>query len=199
MEKSIESIWTKGFINSDELIAPKIVDLYNQKSELLIDKLKKTYSTDNKNLLPIAILFGLGFSYFGYFLIGIYGMLLIIALFFFNKKLLKNLEEIKITTNSFDYLITYRKTIHKITLATTKLLGFGLPLAVIPGYWLFFRNKEVYLNLINKTSSFYLILIIIGIAIVLSTLGILIYKITTKIIYSKHLNRLDEIISDMKN
>ena len=199
MEKSIESIWTNGFMNSDELKAPKILDLYNQKSKLLIEKLKKTYKTDNKSLLPIAILLGIGFSFFGHFLLGIYLMILIISLFFFNKKLLQNLEKINITTNSFDYLVTYRKTVKKITSATTKLLGLGLPLAIIPGYWFFFKNKEVYTNLIDKTTPFYLILMIIGFAIVLSSLGILVYKITTKIIYSKHLNRLDEIISDMKN
>ena len=31
MEKSIESIWKQGFLNSDALVAPKLNNLYNQK------------------------------------------------------------------------------------------------------------------------------------------------------------------------
>ena len=41
MEKSIENVWTKGFENSNELLSPKSVNLYNQKSKLLIDKIKR--------------------------------------------------------------------------------------------------------------------------------------------------------------
>ena len=33
MDNSIETIWKKGFLNSDALIAPKLNNLYNQKSQ----------------------------------------------------------------------------------------------------------------------------------------------------------------------
>lgn len=41
MEKSIESIWKEGFLESDALVAPKLNDLYNQKSKHTIDKFKR--------------------------------------------------------------------------------------------------------------------------------------------------------------
>ena len=43
MEKSIESIWKEGFVNDDKLIAPKVNDLYNQKSIDHVSKFKKMY------------------------------------------------------------------------------------------------------------------------------------------------------------
>ena len=39
MEKSIETIWREGFLKEDALIVPKLNDLYNQKSQQLIEKL----------------------------------------------------------------------------------------------------------------------------------------------------------------
>ena len=38
MEKSIETIWKEGFMKDDALVAPKLNDLYNQKSANIIDK-----------------------------------------------------------------------------------------------------------------------------------------------------------------
>jgi len=42
MEKSIETIWKEGFLESDALVAPKLNDLYNQKSIHIVDKFKIT-------------------------------------------------------------------------------------------------------------------------------------------------------------
>ncbi len=66
MEKSIESIWKQGFLNSDALVAPKLNNLYNQKSIHLIDKFKRMFKI-NLNAIVIGSLLFLGIS----FLIGI--------------------------------------------------------------------------------------------------------------------------------
>ena len=39
MEKSIEEIWKNGFLQNEALVAPKVNDLYNQKSKNIVDKL----------------------------------------------------------------------------------------------------------------------------------------------------------------
>ena len=41
MEKSIETIWNKGFLDSDTLVVPKLNNLYNKKSKTITDKLKR--------------------------------------------------------------------------------------------------------------------------------------------------------------
>ena len=43
MEKSIESIWKQGFLNSDVLVAPKLNNLYNRKSIHSIDTYQYMY------------------------------------------------------------------------------------------------------------------------------------------------------------
>ena len=176
MEKSIEKIWNDSFMNTNELLIPKINNLYNQKSKFLLEKIKKTYTTDNKSLIPIAIIFCIGFSLFGHIILGIYGMTLMIALYFKNKKMLNSLEGINIYTNSYEYLITYRDRIKRITTSSTKLLGFGFPITFIPGYWLFFRETKIYTEIITKIDATQLLLLIIGFTILLSALSILIYK-----------------------
>ena len=52
MEKSIESIWKEGFLKKDALVAPKINDLYNQKSKHIVDKFKRMFKI---NLIAIVI------------------------------------------------------------------------------------------------------------------------------------------------
>ena len=86
MEKSIEQMWNNGFLKNEKLLAPKLNDLYNQKSQLVIDKLKRTYTIDNKSMIPLAALvFGIS-AFFGYYLLGIYLMLITLVLFFLNRK-----------------------------------------------------------------------------------------------------------------
>ena len=52
MERSIENIWKEGFRKSDALVAPKINNLYNQKSIHIIDKFKRMFKI---NLIAIAV------------------------------------------------------------------------------------------------------------------------------------------------
>ena len=54
MEKSIESIWKEGFLEKDAMVAPKINNLYNQKSIHIIDKFKRMFKI---NLNALVILF----------------------------------------------------------------------------------------------------------------------------------------------
>jgi len=199
MEKSINDLWTKGFENSNELTTPKTMSFYNQKSKLLLEKIKKTYQTDNKSLIPIAILFAIGFSIAGHILLGIYGMLIIISLFFFNRKLLINLENVHITANNYDYLIAYKKSIHKVISATYKLVGFGLPTVLLIGFWLYFRNTNSYLGFVNEFSSLKLTLLFLIVGSFISLAGIAIYKIANNTLYGKHLKELDSIIVDLKS
>src|SRR3954462_13619854 len=57
MEKSIEAIWKEGFLNEKSLVAPKINDLYNQKSNDLVDKMKRMYRINLIALVIMAIVF----------------------------------------------------------------------------------------------------------------------------------------------
>src|SRR6188768_2051038 len=64
MEKSIEVIWKEGFLNEKSLVAPKINDLYNQKSKDLVDKMKRMY----RNNLIALVSMSIGFLILYYFM-----------------------------------------------------------------------------------------------------------------------------------
>ena len=55
MENSIETIWKEGFLKNDALVAPKLNDLYNQKSLHLIDQLKRMFKINLMAILAFAI------------------------------------------------------------------------------------------------------------------------------------------------
>lgn len=197
MERSIENIWKEGFQAEEKLSAPVISNLYKRKSKLVIQQINNRSKKDNLSLIPVAlIMFGV-LAFIGKALLGLYVVVLISALFFLNKKTLKNLETIDIKTNTYEYLITYRNQIKNITTKTTWLLGIGLPIAIIPAYWIFFDGTKVMTNF-KELALGIEILIVVGMTVVLSLLGVLSYRLSTRIMYARLLERLESTIEDME-
>ncbi len=196
MENSIETIWTKGFLKEEALAAPRINNLYQKKSNLLIEKLKRTYRTDNRSIIPLAILAVIGFSLFGHVVLGLYVMALMIGMYFLNKKKLTSLERISIDTTSYEYLLRYREMFFELKRFYTRLLGLGLPIAGITGYLLFFWNSPL-LNDFLKLKAIYIIGILLLLSILLSALGVGAYRLSLKLIYGRFIQKLEEMIADM--
>ncbi|WP_081208671.1 hypothetical protein [Salegentibacter sediminis] len=198
MERSIENIWKKGFKAEEKLSLPVISNLYKRKSGLIIDQISNTSKKDNLSLLPMAVvIFGV-FAFIGKVMLGIYLAVFIIALFFLNKKMLNDLKDLDIKDNTYNYLLRYRNQVKRIIIYTTWLIGLGLPLVTLPAYWMFFRGTKVFAKF--KELDFTMeMLLIIGMAVFLSILGILSYRLVTKIVYGRLLARLESIIEDMED
>ncbi|MBK5193834.1 MAG: hypothetical protein JJE07_11605 [Flavobacteriaceae bacterium] len=75
-------------------------------------------------------------------------------------------------------------------------MGLGFPLVTIPAYWIFFQDTKVMASF-KQLDSDMEILLISGLAVVLSVLGILLYRLSTKIVYGELLARLENILEDM--
>lgn len=198
MERSIENIWKKGFEAEKGLSAPVISNLYKRKSRLVIQQINSTSKKDNLSLLPIAVIILAIFAFIGKVILGIYVAVLILALFFLNKKMLKGLEILDIRDNTYNYLLNYRNQLKRITIYTTWLIGVGLPLVTIPAYWMFFQDTKM-LTKFNQLDLTLEILFILGLAVFLSMLGILCYRLTTKIVYGRLLAKLETTIEDMED
>ena len=56
MEKSIESIWKQGFLDNNAMVAPKLNNLYNQKSIHIIDKFKRMFKINLNALVCVFLL-----------------------------------------------------------------------------------------------------------------------------------------------
>ena len=195
MENSIETIWTKGFLK-EPLDAPKINNLYQKKSQLLIEKLKTTYRTDNRSIIPLAIMAVIGFSLVDHMIVGLYVMVLMMGMFFLNKKKLASLQKISIDTTSYEYLLEYREMFLQLKSFYTRLLGIGVPFAGILGYLLFFWNSPI-LNDFLKMKVIYIVGILLALSIILSVLGVFAYRISLKLIYGGFIQRLEDMIADM--
>lgn len=197
MEKSIENIWKEGFKAEENLSAPRISNLYKRKSKLIIQQINRKTKKDNLSLIPVAlIIFGI-LVFFDEIIIGIYAVVLILTLFFVNKKMLRNLDKFDIKTNTYDYLITYRDQIKIIIKNSTWIAGLGFPLAIIPAYWMFFDGTKIMTNFKELTLGVE-VLIIVGLALIFSLFGILGYRLSTRMVYGGLLERLESTIEDME-
>ena len=57
MKNSIEAIWKEGFLNEKSLVAPKINDLYNQKSKHVVEKVKRRFRVNLIFIIITSIVF----------------------------------------------------------------------------------------------------------------------------------------------
>ena len=107
MTKSIETIWQQGFIDDKALIAPKINDLYNQKSQNIVDKLKRTFRW---NIIAIAIgalAVLVILSAFGMPILALFIASMLLALAWLGKKQLAELEQMDKNTSSYQYIKSF--------------------------------------------------------------------------------------------
>ncbi|MDT0647920.1 hypothetical protein RM545_14565 [Zunongwangia sp. F260] len=197
MERSIENIWKKGFEAEEKLSVPVVSNLYERKSTLLIEQIKRTTRKDNFSLIPVGVVIFFILVFMGKVVLGFYVAALITALYFLNKKKLKELETLDVKNSTYDYLLDYRNQVKSIVKFSTWLMGVGFPLVAIPAYWIFFRGSEIMSNFEQLDLALEL-LIVAGMAVLLFILGILAYRISTAVIYGKLLVRLESTIEDME-
>ncbi|OSY87268.1 hypothetical protein WH52_12470 [Tenacibaculum holothuriorum] len=201
MEKSIEKIWNDAFIDEQSLIAPKVIDIYNQKSKSIINKIKRTYEFDNKGLLPIAGITVIGGILLSETIIGAYGAFLILCLYVFNTRLLNRFNTIDVKSDNLTYLKSYRNIITSVTNATKKLFLFAIPLAVLSIFILAYTIKETSFlskfiseetTLVQMTGIGFLVAVAVGV------IGMIVFKISTKLLYGTLISKLDDIINELE-
>lgn len=201
MDKSIEKRWNEAFLDEQSLIAPKINDIYNQKSKSVINKIRRTYEFDNKGLLPMAGIVVIGGILLSETIIGAYGAFLILSLYFFNTRLLKRFTTIDVKSDNLTYLKNYRSVINSVSKATKKLFIFAIPLAIVSIFALAYGVKEQSFlsNYISSETSFIGILSV-GLMVAIATvmIGYFVYTISTKVLYHSLISKLDNIIKEME-
>jgi hypothetical protein len=138
MEKSIESIWKDGFVNDDKLIAPKVNDLYNQKSIDIVSKFKRMYKINVIGIVLFSLVV-LPMSYFsnipymGIMMFFLFNLILIV-----NRKTIFKLNKIDNSLNSYEYLLSFKSWTDELIAVNTKFSRFLYPyvfLALFFGFW----------------------------------------------------------------
>lgn len=199
MERSIENIWKTGFESENELLAPKVAKLYRKKSKLVIERLKRSFKIDNAGLPIVGVLILAKTYYDGNVWLGVYFLVLSLALFFINRRQYGKLQRVQLTDDLYHYLISCRATLRKMIRFYTRLVAIGVPLVAIPAIYFFQDQKQpgVWQDVIN-ISPWLAVTVLVLFVIILSALGICVYYLSTGLIYGRLLKKLDEMIADLE-
>jgi hypothetical protein len=214
MEKSIETIWKQGFLNSEALVAPILNNLYNKKSIHLIDTFKRMFKINLNAIaagallfLGISFLIGIPFTGIGFFLT--LGILVVV-----NIRLSKGLNKIDKSETSYHYVKAFDNWMKHQVRVNRIMARFYYPvffLSIVLGLWQYDINgKHLGAVITNKLILNYPgidlifgvpLFIILGVILMmglLSYIGGRIYDWDLKVVYGGVLRKLDEIIADME-
>ena len=215
MERSIENIWKEGFLKSDALVAPKINNLYNQKSIHIIDKFKRMFKINLIAIVAFSFAFLIISFFVGIPITGVIFFVTLSVLVFINNKLLNDLEKIDMGVSSYQYLKAFNQWKNKQIAINKKMSRFLYPIifiSMILGFW--FKDAEgmplgerLVGEILIGFPDIYLIfgIPLIGIGIVLLILILLaffggrIYKWDLNIIYGSVFKKLEELMSDIES
>lgn len=215
MDKSIENIWKEGFLESDALVAPKINNLYSQKSIHIIDKFKRMFRINLIAIVAFSFAFLIVSFFVGIPITGIIFFVTLSVLVFINKKLLNDLEKIDLGISSYQYLKAFNQWINKQVSINKRFSKFLYPIifmSLILGFW--FKDAEgiplgerLVSEILVGFPDTYLIfgIPLIGIVIVLLILVLLaffggrIYKWDLNIVYGRIFKKLEELMTDIES
>ena len=214
MEKSIEDIWKEGFLKSDALVAPKINNLYSQKSIHIIDKFKRMFKINLIAIVAFSFIF-LFITYFnGMLITGIIFFVVLSMLVIINKRLLNDLEKIDKGASSYQYLKTFNDWIKKQVSINKRFSRFMYPiifLSIIMGWWtidaegiplgerlvgeVLYGFPDTYLIQGVPLIAIIVIILIVGL---LALFGGRIYQWDLNIVYGRVFKKLEELMADIE-
>lgn len=209
MEKSIEIIWKQGFLDKNAMVAPKLNNLYNQKSIHIIDKFKRMFKI-NLNaivvfslvLLPVSILVKIP-------VIGILMFIILNIIVFINKRLFKNLNKIDKNVSSYLYLKSFNAWMQEQIVINVKMSRYIYPsifITMVSGFWFSSDFRETLNRVFGGYQPYmeygipvFWALATLVIAISLAIFGGRIYKWDLNLVYGGVLKKLEEMIKDMED
>ena len=209
MEKSIESIWKQGFLENDAMVAPKLNNLYNQKSIHIIDKFKRMFKI-NLNALVIFSFFVLVVSFFVKIpVMGVLMFILFNVIVIVNKRLLKGLNDIDKNVSSYQYLKsfdTWMKSQIEVNYKMSRYIYPYIFIAMVSGFGFSSQFRESLNRILGGYQPYmvfdipvFWVLAMIVIIILLAIFGGRIYKWDLNIVYGRIIKKLDELITDMED
>lgn len=209
METSIETIWKDGFLKSDTLLAPKLNNLYNQKSKHIIEKFNRMFKRNLIALVLGSTLF-LIYSIFADILVmGIGTFIISNSIVIVNIKLMKTLKNIDKNVSSYNYLKAFDKWLKDQLRINRKLARIYYPLffiTAIAGIWFSGNFQTLLSEILGKPHQIYLVngfpvlwmLPIILIASLMAIFGDKIYNFDVNLIYGRVFRKLNDMIADIE-
>jgi len=214
MEKSIENIWKEGFLKSDALIAPKINNLYNQKSKLITTKFERMFKINLIAIVVFSVVFLIVTVYNGLLVIGISWFLILSGLVIVNSRLMKGLNKINNHANSYEYLVSFNEWLQNQISINRKMARLIYPLfflTIVIGFWLFDAEgiplgERLVGEVLYGFPDIYMIngiplLAIVFMAVVVGVLALFggrIYMWDVNLVYGRVFKKLEELMADIE-
>lgn len=210
MEKSIEDIWKESFLAENALIAPKITDLYNRKSQNIVDRMIRLMKW---NVIAIYI-FAAAFLIYSFFFaipivpsLGVF--LLFVAAGWYCNNQMKQVDGLHKNLSSYDYLKSFHQWLKDQIARNISLSRFFYPLTFIGAYsmvWFSEGRKNVVVDFLEAYPNHYVIgeipLIFLAAPIIVISLMFVfakqIYLFDINLVYGRAFKKLNEIIDDFE-
>lgn len=209
MTKSIETIWKNGFVDEPSLTAPKINNLYERKSQNMVDKLRNMFS-QNLNAIVLGSIFVLiMMSINGLPFLGIYLFCLMLPLMFIAKRELNKSVNLSKGQNSYDYIMNFNNWLNSSMAAYAQyykifypMLFIGLAIQGIvsnDGARLIAQLIEAFpTDIIILGLPYYLLISLTVVTLIVARFAEAIYRFDLNIIYGRQFKKLAELIADME-
>jgi hypothetical protein len=209
MEDSIESIWKKGFLHEKSLVAPKINDLYNQKSKHVVDRVKRMFRINQRMIVAMSIVLPVIHYFVDALWQGVTASVLLLLTLWYNNRIIGSLKTLDPGATSFDYLQSFDRWLTDVLLQAEKIARFSYPLYVliaISTIWSAWTKQGVILKIHQKFPDLpfagNISLVAFALAGVLVLLmfcfSVKIYRWEVRLMYGRVLEKLKDTISEMK-
>lgn len=211
MKKSIETIWKEGFLDSEALVAPKINNLYEQKSKHLIDSLKRMFKFNIIAIVAMAIIILIVYYFLDATWQGMSIAVLLIALAVFSKYQMQNVKTIDQGTSSYDYLKSFDVWLKNTLSKNVTIMRLFYPLTFLIAMstiWFAGDNEKILTNML--TEKFPEMTFVAGMPLYgLITVGIVtlvmayfsdrIYMWDVRLVYGRIFDKLEKTIVEMED
>jgi hypothetical protein len=209
MTKSIEAMWKDGFVKEAHLTAPKVNDLYNRKSENIVDKLRNMFDMNIKAIMGGSLIMLIMMSLAGAPFLGLYICGLVLPIIILAKKELKKSVNLSKGQNSYDYLMSFNNWLKDSMSVYSSyykifypLLFLGMAvqgLVSITGGELIVELLEIFpTDTLLLGQPYYVIAALALLTLIGAKYGDAIYRADLNIIYGRQFKKLDELIADME-
>ncbi|MEQ8219221.1 MAG: hypothetical protein RH981_13365 [Arenibacter sp.] len=207
MEKSIETMWKEGFLNSNALIVPKVNDIYNKKSIHIIDKFQKMFLINIWGIIIGSTLLFIASYFAGGLLAGSLVLIMMFWVAYTAYQELKALEKIDKGQSSYTFLKSFKDWLFKSIDRYGKMYRVVYPVLILVfyfGIWysdMFAGMREkVAANTNDLVFGLHIptTIVIIVAAVLMSIFSKAIHRKDVKTIYGGILKKLDMALDEME-
>jgi len=209
MTKSIETIWKNGFVNEPSLSAPKINNLYDRKSQNMVDKLRNMFSLNLKAIVGGSIFMLVMMIITGLPFLGLYLFCLMLPLIYIAKKELNKSVNLSKGQSSYDYIMNFNNWLNSSMAAYAQYYKVFYPMLFIgmaiqgivseDGSRVISQLLEAFpTDIIILGQPYYLLISLVTVTLIVARFAEALYRLDLNIVYGRQFKKLEELMADME-